>query len=141
MSEDTTSHGKRGGIRPPPRAEGFRRRGRRWPACPGRPSRRPRKESPELAKLVADGKLPPLAERLPANPLVVRRSRRSARYGGTLRRGLRGSADHNGILRMVGNQGLVRWNLAFTEVLPNVAEKLDGQRRTPPNSPSTCARA
>ena len=38
---------------------------------------------------------------------------------------LRGSADHNGILRMVGNQGLVRWNLAFTEVLPGVAEKWD----------------
>jgi peptide/nickel transport system substrate-binding protein len=45
------------------------------------------------------------------------------RYGGSLRRGLRGSSDHNGILRMVGNQGLVRWNLAFTEVLPNVADK------------------
>lgn len=44
-------------------------------------------------------------------------------YGGSLRRGLRGSADHNGILRMVGNQGLVRWNSEFTEVLPNVAEK------------------
>ena len=46
-------------------------------------------------------------------------------YGGSLRRGLRGSADHNGILRMVGNQGLVRWNLAFTEVLPSVAERWD----------------
>ena len=40
-----------------------------------------------------------------------------------MRRGLRGSADHNGILRMVGNQGLVRWNLAFTDVLPGVAER------------------
>ena len=83
------------------------------------------KEAPALAKLAADGKLPPLAERLPANPLVVQPSRRSARYGGTLRRGLRGCADHNGILRMVGNQGLVRWNLDFTEVLPNVAERWD----------------
>src|SRR5690606_29310509 len=43
--------------------------------------------------------------------------------GGALRRGLRGSADHNGILRMVGNQGLVRWNLAFTETLPGVAAR------------------
>src|SRR5436190_1152643 len=43
--------------------------------------------------------------------------------GGTLRRGLRGSSDHSGILRMVGNQGLVRWNMAFTEVLPCVAER------------------
>ena len=80
------------------------------------------KEAPDLAKLVADGKLPPLADRLPEKPLVVQPLEKIGRYGGTLRRGLRGSADHNGILRMVGNQGLVRWNLAFTEVLPNVAE-------------------
>ncbi len=81
------------------------------------------KEAPDLAKLVADGKLPKLADRLPENPLVVQPLEKIGRYGGTLRRGLRGSADHNGILRMVGNQGLVRWNLAFTEVLPGVAER------------------
>ncbi|MET3910479.1 peptide/nickel transport system substrate-binding protein [Bradyrhizobium sp. S3.3.6] len=80
------------------------------------------REAPALAKLVVDGKLAPLADRIPANPMVVT-VEKVGRYGGALRRGLRGSADHNGILRMVGNQGLVRWNLAFTEVLPNVAEK------------------
>jgi peptide/nickel transport system substrate-binding protein len=80
------------------------------------------KESPALAKLAADGKLPPLAERLPATPLVIE-VEKVGTYGGAIRRGLRGSADHNGILRLVGNQGLVRWNLAFTQVLPNVAEK------------------
>ncbi|MHB2167417.1 ABC transporter substrate-binding protein [Alsobacter sp. R-9] len=79
-------------------------------------------EAPDLAKLAADGKLPKLADRLPANPLVIN-AEKVGKYGGSLRRGLRGSADHNGILRLVGNQGLVRWNLAFTEVLPNVAEK------------------
>jgi peptide/nickel transport system substrate-binding protein len=81
------------------------------------------KEAPELAKLVADGKLPKLADRLPASPMVVKPLEKIGTYGGTLRRGLRGSADHNGILRMVGNQGLVRWNLAFTEVEPCVAER------------------
>ena len=80
------------------------------------------KEAPALAALVKDGKLPALAERLPVNPLALTVEKIGA-YGGSLRRGLRGSADHNGILRMVGNQGLVRWNLAFTEVMPNVAEK------------------
>nr|WP_315236232.1 ABC transporter substrate-binding protein [uncultured Albidiferax sp.] len=80
------------------------------------------KEAPALAKLVTDGKLPALAQRLPATPLVIQAEKVGV-YGGALRRGLRGSADHNGILRLVGNQGLVRWNLAFTEVLPNVAEK------------------
>jgi peptide/nickel transport system substrate-binding protein len=79
-------------------------------------------EAPDLAKAAADGKLPKLADRLPANPLVIKADK-VGKYGGALRRGLRGSADHNGILRLVGNQGLVRWNLEFTEVLPNVAEK------------------
>jgi peptide/nickel transport system substrate-binding protein len=79
-------------------------------------------EAPDLARLAGEGKLPKLAGRLPANPLVITVDK-VGRYGGALRRGLRGSSDHNGILRLVGNQGLVRWNLAFTEVLPNVAEK------------------
>jgi peptide/nickel transport system substrate-binding protein len=80
------------------------------------------KEAPALAKLVSEGKLPALAQRVSAQPLVIKADKVGV-YGGALRRGLRGSADHNGILRLVGNQGLVRWNLAFTEVLPNVAHK------------------
>ncbi len=80
------------------------------------------KEAPALAKMVGDKKLPPLAQRLGSAPMVVQADKVGV-YGGALRRGLRGSADHNGILRMVGNQGLVRWNMAFTEVLPCVASK------------------
>ena len=76
------------------------------------------KEAPSLA----GAKLPPLAERMPEKPMVVA-VEKVGTYGGSIRRGLRGSSDHNGILRLVGNQGLVRWNLAFTEVLPNVAER------------------
>ncbi len=80
------------------------------------------KEAPDLARLAGEGKLPKLADRLPASPLVIN-VEKVGKYGGSLRRGLRGSADHNGILRLVGNQGLVRWNLEFTAVMPNVAEK------------------
>jgi peptide/nickel transport system substrate-binding protein len=80
------------------------------------------KEAPALAKLVTDGKLPALATRLPSDPLVIQVAKIGT-YGGTLRRGLRGSADHNGILRILGNQSLLRWNLEFTQVLPNVATK------------------
>ena len=43
------------------------------------------KESPALAALVKQGKLPPLAKRLPANPQVVTPIERLGRYGGTLR--------------------------------------------------------
>ncbi|CAN5361180.1 ABC transporter substrate-binding protein [soil metagenome] len=80
------------------------------------------KEAPEFAKLVADGKLPKLADRLPANPLVVTPLEKVGTYGGTWRRGLSGSSDHNGILRCIGNMGLTRWDFDFTKVLPNVAE-------------------
>ncbi len=81
------------------------------------------REAPDLARQVAANQLPPLAQRLPTSPLVITPHERPGSYGGTLRRGLRGSSDHNGILRMVGNQGLLRWNLAFTEAVPNVAER------------------
>ncbi|WP_426956696.1 ABC transporter substrate-binding protein [Muricoccus radiodurans] len=83
------------------------------------------REAPDLARQVAANQLPALAQRLPSDPLVVTPVERVGRYGGTLRRGLRGSADHNGILRMVGNQGLTRWNLQFTDVLPGVATRWD----------------
>jgi peptide/nickel transport system substrate-binding protein len=82
------------------------------------------KEAPALARMTADGKLPPLPSRLPGNPLVVPVEKIGV-YGGTLRRGLRGSADHNGILKILGNQSLVRWNLEFTKVLPGVADRWD----------------
>jgi peptide/nickel transport system substrate-binding protein len=83
----------------------------------------PAREAPDLAQAAQAGRLPPLAQRIPQSPLVVTPVERVGTYGGVIRRGLRGSADHNGILRMVGNQGLTRWNLEFTEPLPNVAER------------------
>jgi peptide/nickel transport system substrate-binding protein len=43
-------------------------------------------------------------------------------YGGTLRRVLGGSNDHNSILRFVSPQGLTRWAPDFSMVIPNVAE-------------------
>jgi peptide/nickel transport system substrate-binding protein len=79
-------------------------------------------EAPAFAAAVSEGTLPPVAERLPAQPEVVTPLGEIGTYGGVIRYGLRGSSDHNHILRMVGNQGLVRWNPEFTAVIPNVAE-------------------
>jgi len=79
-------------------------------------------EAPALAKLVAEGKLPPLADRLPSNPEVVTPLDSIGTYGGTLRRVLGGSNDHNSILRIVSPQGLTRWNPDFSAVVPNLAE-------------------
>ncbi len=82
-------------------------------------------EAPDLATRVAAGELPPVEERLPEQPEIVNPFREIGTFGGELRFGLRGSSDHNHILRIVGPQGLVRWDPAFTEVVPNLAESFE----------------
>lgn len=79
------------------------------------------KEAPALAELVAGGKLPAVAARLPDAPEVVKNGS-VGRYGGVLRSAIRGDGDHNAILRLVGNQGLTRWNPDYTKAVPNLAE-------------------
>ena len=83
------------------------------------------RESPILAARVAKGELPPVAERLPRDPEVITPFAEIGSYGGTLHGGLTGSNDHNSILRMVGPQGFTRWNLDWTEVVPNLASRWD----------------
>jgi peptide/nickel transport system substrate-binding protein len=46
-------------------------------------------------------------------------------HGGRLRFALRGSSDHNHILRIVGPQGLVRWDPRYTRIVPNVARAFE----------------
>ena len=87
----------------------------------GAVSAQPFQEAPLLAERVKSGALPALEQRLPQKPEVIT-DREVGNFGGDIRRGLRGSSDHNGILKMVGNQGLTRWSIDFTKVLPNVAE-------------------
>jgi peptide/nickel transport system substrate-binding protein len=83
------------------------------------------KEAPSLAAAAKDGKLPPVAQRLGEDPEVVKPLESTGKYGGQLRFGLRGSSDHNHILRMVGAQGLVRWDPQYTKVVPNVAKSFE----------------
>ncbi|MDO6384796.1 ABC transporter substrate-binding protein [Uliginosibacterium sp. 31-12] len=78
-------------------------------------------EAPELAAQVAAGKLPALAQRLPEKPEVISQGK-PGQYGGTIRSALRGNGDGNAILRMIGVQGLARWKLDFSGVVPNLAE-------------------
>lgn len=82
-------------------------------------------EPPMLEERVAAGDLPPLAERVSSEPETVTGPDGVGNYGGDLRFGLRGSSDHNHILRIVGPQGLVRWNPTYTELVPNVAESFE----------------
>ena len=74
------------------------------------------------APMLADRGLPPVDERLPASPEVITPLDSIGTYGGTIRRILGGSNDHNSILRFVSPQGLTRWKPDFSSVIPNVAE-------------------
>ena len=78
-------------------------------------------QSPTLGPAVEAGKLPAVAARLPQDPDVVKPSASVGTYGGTLRNALDGDADHNAILRIVGNVGLTRWSPDFQQVIPNIA--------------------
>ncbi len=57
-------------------------------------------EAPALAALVKAGKLPPVEQRLPENPLVVPGDE-IGQYGGVWRRGFLGPSDFNGVNRVI----------------------------------------
>lgn len=81
-------------------------------------------EAPELAERVAAGELPPVAERLPSEPMVVEMPSIGV-YGGTWRMGTRGGGDQVIYVRTVGYHNLVRWNTDWTGVIPDVAESYE----------------
>lgn len=83
------------------------------------------KESPDLAERVKAGELPALEERLPAEPLVVEPIDRTGTYGGTWNTALLGPEDQAWLERTVGYEPLLRWNIEWTEPIPNVAESVD----------------
>jgi peptide/nickel transport system substrate-binding protein len=82
-------------------------------------------QAPMLDAMVADGTLPPVEERLPSTPLVVTPLESVGQYGGTWHMGTRGGGDEVIYVRTVGYHNLVRWNTAWTEVVPDVAESFE----------------
>ncbi|HWQ14897.1 MAG TPA: ABC transporter substrate-binding protein, partial [Roseiflexaceae bacterium] len=77
-------------------------------------------EAPVLAALVQEGKLPPVDERLPKNPVVLDSLDGIGKYGGTIRRGFRGVSDRWGPTK-IQNEGLTWYNPDFS-VRANIAE-------------------
>lgn len=78
-------------------------------------------EAPALAEQVAAGSLPPVAERLPAEPVILQPVERNGVYGGTWRMALVGGGDTQLLNRTVGYEPLMRWDLAWENVIPNLA--------------------
>lgn len=83
----------------------------------------PVRQAPSLDALVRENKLPPVAERLPKVPHVVKPLEQVGRHGGTWRMALRGRAD-SAPFRTVGYSHLVAWKPDWSGVTPNVVERV-----------------
>ena len=83
-------------------------------------------QSPMLDAAVESGELPPVDERLPANPRVLEPVDEVGTYGGTLRRGSAIIVDY--LTENFTREPLFMWPLPDTSVgepVPNLAQKID----------------
>jgi peptide/nickel transport system substrate-binding protein len=79
-------------------------------------------EAPQLAESVKAGKLPPVAERIGQDPLVIKPVHEIGKYGGTWRRGFTGPADFwNGLHSVSGPDHILFWDYTGYKVGPNIA--------------------
>src|SRR3989442_103981 len=84
------------------------------------------KEAPQLAALVKAGKLPPVAERVGQDPLVIKPLKEIGKYGGALRAGFTGPADFwNGFRCCSGPDHLMFWDYPGDRPVPNLAKGLE----------------
>jgi peptide/nickel transport system substrate-binding protein len=92
------------------------------------------KEAPELAALVKAGKLPPVEQRIPQEPMVLKPLRSVGKYGGTWRRGFLGPGDGENGNRVRSGDKLLFWDESGTRITPSVAKGYeiseDGRRTT-----------
>ena len=79
-------------------------------------------EAPELAELVKAGKLPPVKDRVPAEPLVMKPLSEIGKYGGTWRRGFLGPGDWENGNRLNASDKLLFWDPTGTKIVPSVAK-------------------
>ena len=77
-------------------------------------------ESPDLATLVRAGRLPPVGERLPRNPLVLPVADEIGQYGGTWRSAHPGAGGYFQALE--GTTALIRFPANGYEAIPGIAE-------------------
>lgn len=81
-------------------------------------------ESPMLAERVAAGELPPLEERLPANPVVVEVLDQPGVYGGIWDQAVTGQADANGAMGY-SKEPWVLFDETCSEWQPHLAESVE----------------
>ncbi len=81
-------------------------------------------EAPVLAELVKAGKLPPVVERLPQEPLVVTPVEEVGQYGGTLRSTWYGPGSSAGTIQLLLYESFVLKDpYRGGQIIPNIAEE------------------
>ena len=75
-----------------------------------------------LAELVKAGKLPPVEQRIPEEPLVIKPLAEIGKYGGTWRRAFTGPGDNENGNRIMSSDKLIFWNYDGTKLKPSVAK-------------------
>ncbi len=80
------------------------------------------KESAFLQAEVDGGTLPPVAERMPANPLVITPLDKVGQQGGDWNHALVGGGSLSMLVRYQGYEPMVRFNADWTGLVDNVAE-------------------
>ncbi len=83
------------------------------------------KEAPSLSEQVARGALPPVTQRLPRTPLLLRPLEEIGTYGGTWGMGMIGNGDGLMLYRTVDYEQLVRWDPQWRRVVPNLAQSFE----------------
>jgi peptide/nickel transport system substrate-binding protein len=78
-------------------------------------------EAPMLADLVKQRKLPPVDQRVPEEPMVIKPVHNIGRYGGTWRRGFTGPGDGENGNRIVSTDKILFWDYTGTKIVPCVA--------------------
>ena len=85
-------------------------------------AKRPAKlgEAPMLAEMVKAGKLPPVEQRVPEEPMVIKPLHEIGKYGGTWRRGFTGPADGENGNRIISTDKPVFWDYQGLKLKPSV---------------------
>ena len=81
-------------------------------------------EAPELAARVARGELPPIAERIGSEPLIIPPIERIGKYGGTWRRAFTGPVDYQNIDRILHDH-VIYYDLDGLTLVPHIAKSWD----------------
>ena len=85
----------------------------------------PKGESPIFAELVAEGKLPPVAERVGSEPCVVRAPEGIGKYGGTWVRVANSDGDVSNVAdNRLSGVGLMRWSPQGYPIVSHVAKSV-----------------